>query len=128
MTKLVFRSGYYHDDVAFANALNHQITKILAECDYLTPLVRFSFDPASLKMSLMNNSRNMVLFTTNFLWYLGFSRLVNLNQKAPMVASQAFDIHRGRMSIAMLLLTLSLAISKLHFGVYVTLAVRTVKW
>jgi len=96
MKKYTFRSGYYQDGVAFANALNHQITKVLAEYDYHNPLVRFSFDPASLKMSLVHNSRNLIIFTTNFLWYLGFTRVLSLNLKAPAVASEIFDIHRAR--------------------------------
>ena len=92
----VFRSGYYSDGAALADSLNQQISKAITEVDHYNPIVKFSFDPSSLRMSLVHNSRNLVIFTSTLLQYLGFTRLLTMNFKVPTVASEIFDINRGR--------------------------------
>lgn len=96
MKKYVFRSGYYPDAVTFAHSLNQQIIKALTEAEHYNPVVRFSFDPSTLKMSLQYNSRQWIIFTSNFLEYLGFTRMMSFNPKTPTVANEVFDIHQGR--------------------------------
>ena len=96
----VFRSGYYSDGAALAASLNQQISRVLTEVDHHNPIVKFSFDPSSLRMSLVHNSRNLIIFTSTLLQYLGFTRLLTLNLKVPTVASEicrhqsrtAFDV------------------------------------
>ena len=91
-----FVSGYYPDGAALATALNQQVSKAITEVDHRNPIVKFSFDPSTLRMSLVHNSRNMIIFTTTLLEYLGLTRLSSLNLKVPSTASEIFDIHRGR--------------------------------
>jgi len=95
INKYVFKSGYYSDGMELALALNQQISKVLTEVDHPNPIVRFSFDPSSLRMSLIHNSRNFIIFSNNFLEYLGFHKIFTLNLKTATVASEIFDVHRG---------------------------------
>jgi hypothetical protein len=96
MKKFVFRSGYYPDASELVVDLNQQISKALTEIDRYNPVVRFSFNPSSLKMSLLNNSRNLLFFSSTILEYLGFTKLGRVNLKVPTMADEIFDIHRGR--------------------------------
>jgi hypothetical protein len=94
--KHVFRSGFYADGTALSIALNQQISKALTEVEYYNPVVRFSFDPSSLRMSLLQNNRNLVIFPTTLLEYLGFSRWFTMIPKVPTVGTEIFDINRGQ--------------------------------
>lgn len=96
MKKYVFRSGYYPDGAALTVALNQQISKALVEIEHRNPVVRFTFDPSSLRMVLQTNVRNVLIFSSTILEYLGFIRLSSLNLRVPTVATEIFDIHQGR--------------------------------
>lgn len=93
--KYIFKSAYYPDGMVFALDLNQQIIKALIEVDFYNPIVRFNFDPSTLKMSLIHNSRTWIMFSFAFLKYLGFTKPLGSNPKIPSIASEIFDINRG---------------------------------
>ena len=67
----VFLSGYYPDEPVLAAALNQQISEVLTEVDHYSPIVRFSFNPSSSRMSLVHKSRGWIIFASSLLEYLG---------------------------------------------------------
>ena len=94
MTRYVFKSGYYEDGIAFATDLNRQVHRALLDFPHYSILLRFTFNPTTLKMTMQNNSRSWVILSHDFYKFLGFTKVFPSNSRL-MHASEMLDLNRG---------------------------------
>lgn len=91
-----FKSGFYPDGTAFATDLNRQTAKAMMEITHMHAHIRFTFNPATLRMTIDTNSRGWLFVSDDFMRFLGFPRGWPANPKPHMTAGRALDLNRGR--------------------------------
>ena len=97
MLKFSLKRGYYVDGIAFAIDLNRQVTRALLELHHISAMVRFTFNPSSLKMSITGNAgRGWFVVSHELMKFLGFPDGWPANPKPHMTAKNLLDLNRGK--------------------------------
>jgi len=96
LIKTYVKSGYYRDGDAFISSLTHQATRALAEIPDIS--VKFSFVKHTdrVRMQVRNSNENIVVLSWELMEFLGFNEKVIAKKEVDLVASNAFDVNRGR--------------------------------
>jgi len=96
-SKLIpFKSGFYTDGSAFAAELNRQTARATLEIPHINAYIRFTFNPATLKMKIDMQSKGGLFISDDFMKFLGFPRGWPLNPRSHMTATRTLDLNRGR--------------------------------
>lgn len=97
LKKFSLKRGFYADGVAFATDLNRQVARALMDIPHISVMIRFTFNPSTLKMSISGNGGIGWFFVSHELMkFLGFPAGWPTRPKPHMTARNLMDLNKGK--------------------------------
>jgi hypothetical protein len=95
LLKMRIKSSYYKSGDDFAYSLTHQSTRTFADVPDVSTKLTFVKRTNRIRMQIRNSNERVVVFSWEFMEFLGFHEKLIAMKEADCIGSKAFDVHRG---------------------------------